>query len=390
LSGDVADRPKTLLELVSSLGIDQREIDRAQKDGTLGLLAISYFIFPGEPKYTQTEIEQLTDLGADARRYWRALGFSDPPPDEPMFTDVDVDMLKVVKQLVAMGLVEEDVTLQMARVIGSSMARVAAAQIDAVEARLTNERERPVATGGGEAEPALARAAMLQTTLPQVLEYAWRRHMQAAARSHMVRDEGAGTGHSSCVGFADLVGFTALSQQIDDHELASIIDHFEKTAYDVVGELGGRVVKMIGDEVMYEVAEPRAAVEIGLRLADTYQDDEELSGIRVGISCGPVLTLTGDLFGPTVNLASRIVSVAYEGSVVVSGEVHDLLSEDEALHFKPLRTRYLKGIGRVRLFVVRRAVDVDEGALERAWRRRGALRDRVSEMIERRISDEDE
>src|SRR5439155_9734495 len=132
---------------------------------------------------------------------------------------------------------------------------------------------------GGTAEPALVRAGMLQTTLPQILEYAWRRHMQAAARSRMVRDEGAAGGLTRAVGFADLVGFTALSQQIDDHELASIVDHFEETAYDVVGAHGGRVVKMIGDEVMYEVDDPRAAVEIGLTLAEAYQDDEELSCI---------------------------------------------------------------------------------------------------------------
>jgi adenylate cyclase len=383
-------QPRTLRELVATLGIDGQEIERAAADGTLGLLAISRFIFPGEPKYTQAEVEKMSALGQQARRYWHALGFTDPPPDEKAFTDADVDMLKVVRQMLDLGLVEEDVTLQMARVIGASMARIAAAQIDAIEARLLADEGAPIDTGDGtEAEPALLRAGMLQTTMPHILEYAWRRHLQVAARNQMVRGEGAaGGGLTMTVGFADLVGFTALSQQLDDHELAAIVDSFEETAYDVVGAHGGRVIKMIGDEVMFAVDDPRAAVEIGLTLADVYADDEELSGIRVGLACGPVLALGGDLFGPTVNLASRIVSVAYESSVVVSGEIHDQLTEDPLLHFKALRTRFLKGLGRVHLYVVRRAADVEEGVFERAWRRRGALRDRVSEAIERRNEDE--
>ncbi len=212
--------------------------------------------------------------------------------------------------------------------------------------------------------------------MPRILEYAWRRHLQIAARTRMVRDSAGAAGTTSAVGFADLVGFTALSQQIDDRELAAIVDHFEENAYDVVASCGGRVVKMIGDEVMYTVDDLRAAVEIGLQLAETYQDDEELSGIRVGIASGPVLPLAGDLFGPTVNMASRIVSIAYEGSVVVSPSIHEALAGDEELDFK--------GIGRVHLHVVRRAADVEEGPIERAWRQRGVLRDRVAELLERR------
>ena len=380
-----ADRPKTLHELVVSLGVDPNDVARAEADGTLGLLAISKFIFPGDPKYTQEQAEDLIGLGPDGRRYWRALGFTDPSPTDKVFTDGDVDMLRVVRQLLELGIVEESVALQMARVIGASMARVAAAQIDAIEARLGEEApSAAVDFGEGAAEPALLRAGMLQTTMPHILEYAWRRHLQVAARNRMVRDSAEGEGQSTTVGFADLVGFTALSQQIDDKELAAIVDQFEVNAYDIVGGSGGRVVKMIGDEVMYTVDDPRTAVEIGLGLADTYQDDEELSGIRVGLASGPVVQLAGDLFGPTVNMASRIVSLAYEGSVVVSPSIHEALVDDETLHFKSLRTRYLKGIGRVPLHVARRAADVEEGAVERAWRQRGVLRDRVADLIERR------
>ncbi len=157
----MSDRPQTIRDLVLSLGIDEREVDRADADGTLGLLAISRFIFPGEPRYTQSEAEQLTGLGPRGARYWRALGFSDPQPDERMFTDADVDMLRVVRQLLELGLVDEGIALQMARVIGASMARIAAAQIDAIEARVDDPLTSALEVDGQPAEPALLRAGML-------------------------------------------------------------------------------------------------------------------------------------------------------------------------------------------------------------------------------------
>jgi adenylate cyclase len=190
------------------------------------------------------------------------------------------------------------------------------------------------------------------------------------------------------VGFADLVGFTALAQQLDDHELAHVVERFGTTAYDLIGEAGGRVVKMIGDEVMFEIDDPATAVELGLALAGAYHDDESVSEVRVGLASGPVLRRDGDLYGATVNLAHRIVAIAYAGAVVVSGDVRDALDDDERFAWKTLRTRYLKGLGRVQLHAVRRADDVTEGFAERARRRRGQVRDRVAELVERRTSPE--
>ena len=381
-------RPRTMRDLVLSLGIPEADADRAAADGTLGLLAISSFIFPGEALYTQDEVMKLSGLGEDARRYWRALGFPDPKPGERAFTQADVDVLHVVRQLVELGLVDSDVALQMGRVIGVSMARIAAAQIDAVEERVdATDLDTPLDASIDGTTPAVLRAGMLQTTMPQILEYAWRRHLQNAALRRMVRDAGASAGESTgvAVGFADLVGFTALAQQIDDHELAAVVDRFEQLAFDTVSARGGRIIKMIGDEVMFAVEEPSTAVEIGLALAEAYHDDEALSDVRVGIACGPVLEREGDLYGPTVNLASRIVSIAYEGSVVVSADVHAALADQPGLQWKQLRTRNLKHIGREQLWTVRLADDdfEKETGRERARRRRGAVRDRVADIAEK-------
>jgi class 3 adenylate cyclase len=109
--------------------------------------------------------------------------------------------------------------------------------------------------------------------------------------------------------------------------------------------------------------------------------------VRVGVAFGPALAREGDLYGPTVNLASRMVSIAYPGSVVVAGEVREACGDDERFAWKSLRTRYLKNIGRVQLHAVRWADDASEGFAERARRRRGAMRDAVSELVERRLGD---
>ena len=375
----------TLRELVAALGVSENEIDKADVDGTLGLLAIDHLILADQnPRFTQQEVESITGLDRESARFWRALGFPDPGPNDRLFSDFDVEMLKLVHQLVEIGLIEHDEALQMTRVIGSSMARIASAQIDAIE----NKVDEPTFVDG--TEPAVLRARFLIPAMPQILEYTWKRHLKSAARRRMVRETGAAEGgYSQAVGFADLVGFTALSQQLTDHELAIIVDRFEATAYDIIGALGGRVIKMIGDEVMFAVDDVDKGLEIALSLAEAYHDDESLSDVRVGLACGPVLEREGDLFGPVVNLASRIVSIAYAGSVVVAAEVHDALADDEGVRWKSLRTRQLKDIGRVQLWAARRVGDdfEREGVRERARRRRGAIRDKVTELVDRRAGD---
>ena len=103
------------------------EIDRAEQDGTLGLLAIDQMILADRsPEVHARRLGRAkSGLGEDAARFWRALGMTDPPPGEVVFTDEDIEMLHLVDQILRLGLVDKDVALQMARVIGSSASRIA-------------------------------------------------------------------------------------------------------------------------------------------------------------------------------------------------------------------------------------------------------------------------
>jgi adenylate cyclase len=335
-------------------GAGDDEIARARANGQLGLLALAVASLPGGARYTAEELAARAGMDRTiSKRLWRALGFPDVADDARVFTDADAEALSTVQAMISMGVTETEVVIQLTRVIGSSQARIAEAMLS------TNERRRADVAGAGAGEEAAEFFAITAdaslATQGKLLDYVWRRHLQAAIRRRLMADwRSPGIAVPVAVGFADLVGFTALSQQVSDLELAEIVGRFEALAFDAVTAHGGRVAKMIGDEAMFVVDDVGDAVDTALSLAEAYADDEVLSDVRVGLAFGDVLALEGDYYGPVVNLASRIVNIAVPGAVVVSQPVVDALSSDNRFLFHGLRPRSLKDIGRVRLWRVRR------------------------------------
>jgi adenylate cyclase len=251
-----------------------------------------------------------------------------------------VAILSAIRDLVARHELDPGALLQLTRLTGRSLARIADAQVGATD------RWQPEGAG-------FADVASFVAELERVLGYAWRRHLLAAALRRAVTP--STTGAIVAVGFADLVGFTTLSQMLDAADLAALVDRFEAVAYEHIPERGGRVVKMIGDEVMFSADDGVAAVEIGLALAEAHTRDPDLPEVRVGLARGPAVAWDGDLFGPTVNLASRLVNVARSGTVLVDDGLGAALADVPGFALRHLRPLHLRGIGRVRSWVVRRA-----------------------------------
>ncbi len=369
-------RVRTVLE---DLGCTAEEIDRAVEDDVVDLLMVDRLLVPTSHRLTQAEVSELTDLPADeARRFWRALGFLDVDDDDPAFTDMDLEAAHTFRRLVALGLSDTETAVQMARVIGSSMARIAEAE--------AGPRTNPTLfTSSGDsvidADRFGARASESIPAMARMLEYVWRRHLQAATRRAMLaraRGQTEGTRPVMAVGFADMVGFTVLSQHLGDDELAAIVARFEELAHDTVVALGGRVVKMIGDEVMFVVQSPVNAARIGLSLAEAYAGDELISDVRVALAIGPTLLQEGDYYGPVVNLASRLVAVAHPGTVLVSDEFRNELVNEGVHEFEthPLSPRTLKDIGRVQAWKL-----IWTGSEPGADRRRNVRWERLSEVL---------
>lgn len=380
-----------LVGLLRALGVPAQEIQAAQAEGTLVLLAIDHLALGQDLRYDLAAACEGTGLPEEELRHiWRSLGFPDPQPGELVFSDVDLGNLAAVADLMHSGIVSPEVTYGMTRVIGSSMARIASALVDAVGSRAEQVLEHPGEDEVTEVlEPIASEGGGFLPIFPLVLEQVWRRHLQAAARRRLLRGD-VEDGPGLVVGFADLVGFTALAQQVSDEELAEVVDQFEHLAYDVVVAGGGRVVKMIGDEVMFIVDDPLCAAEIALGLADASHDAAELSDVRVGMAIGPVIEREGDAFGATVNLASRATSIAYPGTVVVSPELRASLAEHPQLAFKNMRPRYLKNIGRVSLSVLVHATDAPSTLREVIEERRGQMRELLRDKLAARASATDE
>lgn len=385
---DASQPADELVAMLLALGVPVEEIGQAQDEGVLALLAIDKLALGQELRYDIVAAREQTGLPEDELRHiWRSLGFPDPTPGEAVFSDVDLRNLAAVAELMHGGVVSPEVTYGMTRVIGSSMARVASALIDAVSAQ-------PVAPPVPAAEasaPTQAPGRIASQTegflpmFPSVLEQVWRRHLQAAARRRLLRGDPE-DGPGLVVGFADLVGFTALAQQVTDEELAEVVDRFEHLAYDVVVAGGGRVVKMIGDEVMFIVDDPLHAAEIALGLADASHAAAELSDVRVGMAIGPVIEREGDAFGVTVNLAARATSIAYPGTVIVSPDLRAALEEHPQLAFKGMRPRNLKNLGRVSLSVLLHADDAPSTIREVIDERRGQMRELLRDKLATRTT----
>lgn len=333
-------------------GVDPADIDRAAAEDRLDLLVVDALLIPPSRRYTLEEAAAAAGVAlGQVRRLWMALGLPEVGEGQPGLTDLDVDALRTVSELLRLGVTDTDSTVALARVIGQSMARIAEAAVTV----------SPVVLGRTDsAELAELFAFSAEASIPAIvtlIEYAWRRHLQAAGRQAMLVRAGPGGAFPSvemAVGFADLVGYTVLSQQASDEELAEVVGRFEAVAHEVITSMGGRLVKMIGDEAMFVVADASQGVRIGVELADAYAGDELLTDVRVGLATGPLLAREGDYYGPVVNLASRVVNIARPGTVLVSEPVHDALADEGGLVWKPLRPRSLKDIGRVRLWAVTR------------------------------------
>jgi adenylate cyclase len=305
----------------------------------------------GKAEFTPLDVARETNFAIDELRLlWRALGFPPVPDEEPFFTRSDIEILRAVRQLTELQLTEPRSLLLLTRVTGQSVARIADAQVTDAAERF-NRRGQDASPEAARAE-LIERIELLAGSFDQLLGYVWRRHLLAAVLRLSATPSAAD--RDLTVGFADMVGFTTLSQAIEGRELAYIVERFEATAYEHIPEHGGRVVKIIGDAVMFAVDDPPVAAQIALDLVDAYADDPALPDVRVGLACGRTLAWEGDLFGPTVNLASRLVNFARPRSVLVSDELGATLRDLPQFVVRRLQPVRLQGFGSVRIGVLRR------------------------------------
>jgi adenylate cyclase len=285
------------------------------------------------------------------RRLWRALGFADVPDDDLAFTDADVTALARLSALIDSGFVEPGTEASIARALGQSLSRLADWQTDMLASVL--------ARAGTDSSADVVRAAeRLLPLMQQLQDYVWRRHLTANAGRLFLDTPGAVDRRELAVGFADLVGYTSRTRGMGGRELGAMVEDFEALAADVIARHHGRVVKTVGDAVLYTCAAPVDAVEIALRLPEEWNADDR-PPLRVGAAFGPVLTLLGDVYSPVVNLASRLTSLARPSTVLDDQALARGLRGVPAYRVRPLQRVSVRGYDDLQPWLVRRREDAE-------------------------------
>lgn len=273
----------------------------------------------------------------DAQRLLAALGL----PTDPEARVTANELAAVRLASAATDLAGFDTTLQLARAAGGAVAQVAEAVVTAIRLRVEQPRR-----DAGTAYKDIVRefCELVDTALPEFV-----RTLDAVLRNQLVRTSPTWTTDAQrsavvlprAVGFADLVGYTTTVARLSVKELTAVLMEFDEVTSNAVLAEGGQIVKMLGDEAMFATEDPASACRIALRLTSTFGHGS-LPELRVGLACGEVVSVFGDVYGPVVNLAARLAGAAEPSTVLVSDNIVEACGSDVRLEW--MGQLELKGI----------------------------------------------
>jgi adenylate cyclase len=327
-----------LIDYLDKLGFSAEDMIDAERRGRLFGLAGDALQGPGRPTYSlRTAADALGVALNEVATAWTALGLTIADPDVPALSQLDVDGLTTWVAL--KELVGDEPALAFLRILGNAMARVA-------EAGGTMVRmARPdllMAISNDELTTAMTYREITEIThtFAVLIDAVFRQHI-VSARTHFEGVITDASANVTCgVGFADLTGFTQLTQVMEPTALFDLLMEFGGSVSDTVHTDGGRVVKFIGDEVMWVTSTPELLVKVAMDLVEHPRARDAGLKVRAGLGYGTVLGIYGDYFGTPVNLAARLVAAAAPGQILASTDVRDQLPEWPAI---PQESLTLKG-----------------------------------------------
>lgn len=295
------------------------------------------------PIFRRSDIAARSGIDPDqSLRWWRAMGFAEVGDDEVAFGPADLAVVQRLRLLLDSGRVGDTDILRLARLMGASFSRLVEAQLAVIAEGLA-----PAGPPDAPDEPAYDVVSFIESTM----NFVWRRHLLAALAQSLNAGE---RDAPQAVGFADLSGFSRVSKTGTPEQITEIVETFESAAFDVVSSHEGRVVKLIGDEVMFVARTIDEAVEIAIELIVRLAPVEAVPPVHCGVAFGETVRVGGDVFGPTVNLASRLTGLAQPDSVVVPREDGVHLLDRADLDVRWIRRTFdLKGIGRTKVISIR-------------------------------------
>ncbi len=350
---------RELLEHLYADGVPLEELRQAVAEERLALLPVER-VLGGAPCYTVEDLARESGQSADlllAER--RAMGLPVPERDARVYGEDDLEAARRGGRFREAGFPEES-ALEVLRVVGASMSRVAEAMRGAAAEALARPGDTEKDLGLRLAEF----ADFASGNWADLLSYVLRQQLLEQVRGDVITRAEAAAGHvipgtqEVGVAFADLVGFTRLGERRPVDELGAVAERLAEMA-DAVAEPPVRLVKTIGDAAMFVSPEPGALLDATLTLVAAAEDEgEQFPQLRAGVALGPALARRGDWYGHTVNVASRVTGAARPGSVLATEPMHDLLAEDYRWSFAG--ERRLKNIKEpVKLYRARRPGEDD-------------------------------
>jgi adenylate cyclase len=325
-------------------GHSLREIKEASRRGRLayGYLAD---MFPSA-QHTRTLEEAADELELEPaliERMWIAAGLAADSLDE--IGDADLELLRDFAAVLDTGF-PLVAFLQLARVYGQAISQIADAEVKLFHLYV---HEPMMRDGRAELDIAEAMAELATELLPHSLPIMERLHDRAL--KHFLEQDVVGHLEADAVdedlgrisvtiAFADLAGYTRLTEEAGEEEAVEIVERFVQAVQDTLpGD--ARVIKTIGDAVMVVASDTSALVDWAVGFQELQRGTRPAP--RIGLHCGLALYRDGDYYGRAVNLASRVGARAAAGEVLVTEPVMDAAGSH--LGFQPIGEVKLKGFG---------------------------------------------
>jgi adenylate cyclase len=334
------DRLATLRYL-TDLGATVDQLVAAHKCNELPVLALELQL-SADDTMTLDDVVRETGLPADRiLALGQTVGLPPSDPDTLRFSQSDAASFRSVE--IGRALFGEAATLHFGRIVGNAIARIA----EASSSVFLMQVERPLLDRNAnelEVAQAHANAAGMIDVIPEFMETLFHAHMLNIVRR--VRRYAFEDTHDGlvtlAVGFVDIVGFTPLTYNLEPGALVDLVSEFEGRAMEIATKYDGRVIKSIGDEVMFAAADPASGCAIALELLDAFRDRGAVQA-RGGVHFGPALSWGGDLYGSTVNCASRVGELAIPHELLVTEALRSAAGGCDAFAFEPAGRRVLRG-----------------------------------------------
>jgi len=324
----------------------------------------------GPRTLSASDLAARADIDLDVvRGFWSTLGLPHAAADDAVYTERDAEAVDRAAALVRDHGLDLKTVMTVTRALGHTSDRLALWQVEALVEDMADRYELDDTTAR---LLVLDRLADLAPVLEAQLVHSYRRQLSAIAGRYAAEFghlRGADAADRTAlplaraVGFADMVSFTRRTAGLGSTDLSQFVQRFEAAARDIVTGAGGRVVKTIGDAVLFVADDAATGARIALGLAAELGSGldvgvaKQIGGladgargvtpVRVGFVWGRVLSRFGDVFGPHVNLAARLTDIAEPSTVLTDTATAEVLAGDARFVVEPLAARDLAGIGSV-------------------------------------------